>query len=211
MRALSRHLGIPGVHLEGKKIAPEILALLPVEVAEKHRCIPLFKKRAGGGEILYLGMSNPEDLGVVDDVSFRAGLPVRPILVGPIQLKNAIAAFYRREEPLPLPGSEGASVLPETPVSDGDTAPVFPDLQELLSPPAGEAEPPVGGEDDGVARHEVEKKPAKSSSPARGQKPRDVPTRAILHALTQILIEEGVISRAELLERVAANQRRFSR
>jgi len=212
VRTLSRHLGIPGVHLEGKQIEPEILALLPVELAEKHRCIPLFKKRVGGGEVLYLGMANPEHLGIVDDVSFRAGLPVRPVLVGPIQIMSAIATFYRGEEPSPLSDDDTASVLAETPVSDGDTAPVFNDLQEVLSPPPVEAsEPAADGEGDDATEPQLERKPTASPSPAPDEKPRDVPTRAILHALTQILIERDVISRAELLERVAANQKRSAR
>jgi hypothetical protein len=212
VRTLSRHLGIPGVHLEGKQIEPEILALLPVEVAEKHRCIPLFRKRVGGGELLYLGMANPEDLGVIDDVSFRAGLPVRPVLVGPIQIKNAIAAFYRGEDPVPLPGDDCTSALAETRVADGDTAPVFHDLQGIPSPPpVEEAEGAVEGKGGDAAKPEVERKPAASPSPDSAEKPRDVPTRAILRALTQILIERDVISRAELLERVAANRKRSAR
>ncbi len=43
------------------------------------------------------------------------------------------------------------------------------------------------------------------------EKPREVPTRDILHALTQLLIEKEVVSRAELLERVALNKKRSAR
>ena len=211
VRTLSRHFGIPGVHLEGKRIEPDVLALLPVELAERYRCIPLFKKRKGGGEILYLGMAHPEDLRAVDDVSFRAGVPVRPVLVGPIQIGNAIATFYRGENPTPLPGDEAASVLAETPVSDGDTAPVFNDLQQLVSEPAEAAEEAADGEEGDTASHEVVEKAASASPSAPVEKPRDVPTRAILHALTQILIEQGVISREELLERIALNRKRSAR
>jgi type IV pilus assembly protein PilB len=209
VRTLSRHFGIPGVQLEGKRIESEILALLPVEVAESYRCIPLYKKRIGGGEILYLGMAHPEDLHVVDDVSFRAGLPVRPVLVGPVQIGNAIAAFYRGENPRPLPGDEASSVLAETPLSDGDTAPVFNDLQQLVSEPAEAAEDGADGEEADTVGREVEEETA--PPPVSAEKPRDVPTRAILHALTQILIEEGVISREVLLERIALNRKRSAR
>jgi type IV pilus assembly protein PilB len=208
VRTLSRHFGIPGIHLEGKRIEPEVLALLPVEVAEKYRCIPLFKKRIGGGEILYLGMVHPEDLRVGDDVSFRAGLPVRPVLVGPIQINSAIATFYRGEDLHPILGDEGATVLAETPVSDGDTAPVFKDLQDAVSEPVEEAEDGVEGEGGDAARSGVEGEAVAAVPPASVEKPRDVPTRDILHALTQILIEGGVISREELLARVAANKKR---
>jgi hypothetical protein len=244
VRTLTRHHGIPGVHLAGKRIEPEVLALLTVEVAERHRCIPLFKKRVGGGEVLYLGMARPEDLRIIDEVSFRAGIPVRPVLVGPIQLNTAIASFYRGEGPRPVEG-EVASVLTETPVSDGDTAPLYLDPSEILSePPArsepridGEAasvlaetpvsdgetdpvfgdlseilsEPRMDGEDGDAASRAVEGEGAAAPLSAFVEKPRHVPTRDILHALTQLLIEKGAISREELLERIAANKKRSAR
>ena len=139
VRTLSRHYGIPGVHLEGKQIEPEVLALLTVEVAEEYRCIPLFKKRVSGGEVLYLGMAHPEDLRIVDDVSFRAGLPVRPVLVGPLQINAAIAAFYRGESPRPDRGRRRRLGPRRDAGPDGDTAPVFNDLQEVVSESLGAA------------------------------------------------------------------------
>lgn len=244
LRTLSRHHGIPGVHLAGKRIEPEVLALLTVEVAEKHRCIPLFKKRVGGGEVLYLGMARPEDLRIIDEVSFRAGIPVRPVLVGPIQLNTAIATFYRGEGPPSVKGEAG-SVLTETPVSDGDTAPLYNDSSEIFSePPAGsesrtdgEAVPvlaevpvsddetgpvftdpfetlsefPMDGEGGDAAGRTVAGEGAAAPLSASVEKPRQVPTRDILHALTQLLIEKKAISREELLERIAVNHKRSAR
>jgi len=241
LRILSRHHGIPGVHLAGKRIEPEILALLPVEVAEQHRVIPLFKKRVGGGEVLYLGMAHPEDLRIIDEVSFRVGVPVRPVLVGPIQLNTAVANFYRGEGPRPAQG-EADSVLTETPVSDGDTAPLYNGPSQVVSEPPATAEPksddgaasapaemsvsdgetdPVLGDPfeilsdlrldgegaDGASRA-VEGEGVAATPSASAEKPRQVPTRDILHALTQLLIEKQVISREELLERIAVNQKR---
>jgi type IV pilus assembly protein PilB len=207
VRTLSRQYGIPGVHLEGKQIEPEVLALLAVEVAEEYRCIPLFKKSVSGGEVLYLGMAHPEDLRIIDDVSFRAGLPVRPVVVGPLQITAAIAAFYRGEGPRPIEAEAGASVLAETPVPDGDTAPVFTDLPQVVSESSGEAGSEVESEGGDAAsgdfEGEVMTAPLQTAS-----KPREVPTRDILHALTQLLIENEVLSRAELMERIAANKKR---
>jgi len=207
VRTLSRQYGIPGVHLEGKQIEPEVLALLAVEVAEEYRCIPLFKKQASGGEVLYLGMAHPEDLRIIDDVSFRAGLPVRPVVVGPLQINAAIGAFYRGEGPRPIEADAGASVLAETPVPDGDTAPVFSDLPQVVHESSGEAGSEVESEGGDAASRdfdgEVMTAPLQSDP-----KPREVPTREILHALTQLLIEKDVLSRAELLERIAANKKR---
>ena len=207
VRALARHHGLPGIHLEGKRVEPEVLALLPVEVAEKYRCIPLFKKRESGGEVLYLGMARPEDLRIIDDVSFRAGVPVRPVVVGPIQLRTAISAFYRGEGPRLLEGVEDAAVLAETPVSDGDTAPVLADPEEVVTGSLAETGLVVEAEDDAVASRDSEA-PVVTAPVPPVEKPRDVPTREILHALTQLLIEKDLIGREELVERVALNKKR---
>ncbi len=94
VRALGSHFGIPVVRLAGKRIAPEVVSLLPGEFAEKHGCLPLFMHWENGMEVLYLGMEDPSDLAVLDDVAFRTGLRVRPVLVGPVQIHDAIAEFY---------------------------------------------------------------------------------------------------------------------
>jgi type IV pilus assembly protein PilB len=202
VRTVSRHYGIPGVHLEGKQIEPEVLALLPVELAEAYRCIPLFKKRVGGGEVLYLGMAQPEDLRVV---------PVRPVLVGPIQIGTAIDAFYRCGDTRPMLDDDVPSTLAETPVSDGDTAPVLSQLQEWVSEPLGDAESGEDGERGNAAIRGVEAEAEAAPLPDSVEKPRDVPTREILHALTQLLIEKGVVSREEVMDRVAINKNRSAR
>ena len=209
VRTLSRHYGLPGVHLEGKRIEPEVLALLPAELAEEYRCIPLFKKRASGGEVLYLGMAHPEDLRIIDDVSFRAGLPVRPVLVGPLQISAAIAAFYRGEGPHPIEGDGGSSALAETPLSDGDTAPVISEVPKAVTESSGEAVSATESEDGDAASGGFEGE--LMSAPLHREKPREVPTRDILHALTQLLIESGVLSRADLMKRIAANKKRSAR
>ena len=152
-------------------------------------------------------MAQPEDLRVVDDVSFRAGIPVRPVLFGPIQISTAIAAFYRGESP-PAEGEDGASALAETPIVDGDTAPVFNDLQKAVAESLDQVEPKARDEDGDVTVPQLDEETEPPPPPAPVEKPRDVPTRDILHALTQLLIEKEVIGRQELLERVAANRKR---
>jgi hypothetical protein len=190
VRVLSRRLGVPAARLEGKRIDPEVLALVPRELAERHGCLPLFTKREGGVEVLYLGMEEPGDLEAIDEVSFRAGMKVRPVTLPPSQLWASLERSYEVEAGRGV----GAAPLAETPVDPGDTAPLangalFPGppaadpLAEALGA-AGESERNPQGGPDG--------------------KPRDVPTRTILRAVTQLLIEKQVLGREELLARVRA-------
>lgn len=264
VRVLARHLDVPIVDLQGKRIAPEALALLPVEVAEKSRCVPLFKKREGGAEALYLGMEDPTDLAVVDELSFRTGLKIQPVLVGPSQLADAIERHYHKlewEEE-----QERAAAGFELPVEPGDTAPLVfrPPAPEVRTPrvvgpeqlerdPSPHAAAPIGErelvlengaspERDAAGWRRARPVPsappaapaqaaaprdlgpefiverpasapasaaARASAPTRvpEAKPREVPTRLILRALTQILIEKGLIGRGDLMERVRALER----
>jgi hypothetical protein len=209
VRVLSRRLGVPAARLEGKRIDPEVLALVPRELAERHGCLPLFTKREGGVEVLYLGMEEPGDLEAIDEVSFRAGLKVRPVTLPPSQLWASLERSYEVEAGSPASGAP----LAETPVDSGDTAPLLngallqgPSATDdrtaapPTAPPAPEA-PPADllseglGEGSGAER-----------APRLGPdgKPRDVPTRTILRAVTQLLLEKQILRRDELLERVRA-------
>ncbi len=169
VRTLARQLKLPVAWLRGKRINPEVLDILPHELVYKHRCLPLSVEEEAGAQILYLAMEDPCDLGVVDDVSFRTGMKVRPVLVAPSELEDAIRAYHLRLERVAaeVEGEEG---------DPSDGAP--PELLRL-----GESPPPP--DDAGT---------------------RGVQGSAILRALTQLLIEKGVLTREELVERLAAAQ-----
>jgi hypothetical protein len=177
VRALGRALRMATVSLRGKKVDPEVLRLVPVELAERYGCLPLFVKEEGGSRALYLGVEDPTDQAVADDVSFRVGLRIIPVVVGPVELRRALrAALEHAAPPHPAP----APPLPEQPVAVRDTAPELGDVG-------------LGAEDESAdeAKDETEK-------------PRDVPTREILRAVTRLLLEKEVFSRAELLAAVRA-------
>lgn len=173
VRALGRGLRMPTVSLRGKRVDPEVLRLVPPDLAERYGCLPLFVKDDAGSRVLYLGVEDPTDQAVADDVSFRVGLRVVPVVVGPLELRKALQAA--RGE-LPAPRSDPAPRLAEQPLAPRDTEPVLADAADA----AFDREP----------------------EPDPGEKPRDVPTRDILRAVTRLLLEKEVFSRAELLAAV---------
>jgi type IV pilus assembly protein PilB len=218
IRVLSGVLGVPVARLADKRPSPETLDLLPVELAEKHSCLPLFTKREGGGNTLYLGIEDPSDLAVQDELAFRIGMKVKPVLVGSTELREAIARLYRHRA---SGEAEEPSSFAETLIEPGDTAPVLAtSFPEPVSPrvptPAPESpldldEPVVESPPTAPAQpHAPELAPAASSPaaealPLEPPKPGRVPMRAILRALTHLLIEKGVIGREELMERIGAD------
>jgi type IV pilus assembly protein PilB len=179
VRTLGRALRFATVSLRGKKVDPEVLRLVPADLAERYGCLPLFVKEEGGSRALYLGVEDPTDQAVADDVSFRVGLRVVPVVVGPVELRRALGVARAEAS---LPRAPAAPALPEQPLAVRDTAPELGDVTLAGEEPA--ADEPRDG--DGTP------------------KPRDVPTREILRAVTRLLLEKEVFSRAELLEAVRA-------
>ncbi|HYB11905.1 MAG TPA: hypothetical protein VEG67_00445 [Myxococcota bacterium] len=205
VRVLCKVLNVPVVRLADKKPSPETLGLVPAELAEKYGCLPLFTKREGGANTLYLGIEDPSDLKALDELSFRIGMKVKPVLVGPSELREAIARTYHHRgsgEP-----EEPGSIV-ETLFEPGDTAPVL-EPPAAPNPPAARRAPPAAPlepelilDEPATLKAETQGAAAKSGAEEASAKPRDVPTRLILRALTQLLIEKNVIRREELMEQL---------
>lgn len=202
MRFLARRLDLPLVQLGAKRPAPEVLELVPAELAEKYHCLPLFQRRELGRNVLHVAMEDPTDLQALDDLSFRIGIPMRPVLVAPTELREALKRLYE-----PGCGDARGGGFAETPLEPGDTAPVL-EAGHLEMPGAAPSTPHVAVSETPPqlpSAAEPAQRPAGEPELELGaepEKPRDVPTRTILRALTQILIEKGVLTREELLERL---------
>ena len=130
MRTLGRSLRLATVSLRGKKVDPDVLRLVPAELAERYGCLPLFVKEEGGSRVLYLGVEDPTDQAVADDVSFRVGLRVLPVVVGPVELRRALRVAHARG--VPAPRAPAAPPLPEQPLAVRDTAPELADDRPRL-------------------------------------------------------------------------------
>lgn len=114
VRALAKQFDLPVASLAGKKIAPDVIALVPAKVACEHSVIPLFVKKEGRKAQLFLGMEEPSDLGVLDDLAFRTGMMIRPVMVGPTEIGEAIDRYYTGKPPVAAPTKV-------EPVNGGDT------------------------------------------------------------------------------------------
>lgn len=180
VRTLAIQLELPVAQIRGRRIAGEALELVPAELAEKHRCLPLFVKTEGAAQVLYLAMEDPADLASLDEVSFRVGVKVRPVLAAPSELQEALQRSYHF-------ASAGGGAL--EPLS--------------MEPGAGE---PGGDAPELLVVEELDPAPvaAEQRLAEQGAAPAPVAVRqdAILRALTQLLVEKGVLTREELIQRV---------
>lgn len=91
LATVARQLGIPFVLLGPHRVPPHVLALLPERIIRGRNALPLEVIEQPRPRKLVVAFSAPEDLSIVDDVAFAAGMEVRPVLAGEDDLRQAIA------------------------------------------------------------------------------------------------------------------------
>lgn len=246
IRVLASQLKLPVARIRGKRVNAEVIELVPVELAEKHRCLPLFMKDIGGSRELFVAMEDPSDLEAQGELGFRIGFRIRSVLVAPTELEDALQRHYHWaavagtvSEPLapiaqrvkkdlqaPLPSK------PEEPFEDTepelnaaaaaavsaaevpeDTQPDPPDIERAAAE-LGSFDEPVGkpaSAPESQPASAPETTPAPRPAPAPQLQPAEPASPAasaamsegvILRALSQLLVEKGLLSREELVERL---------
>jgi type IV pilus assembly protein PilB len=253
IRTLAAQLKLPVARIRGKRVNAEVVELIPVELAEKHRCLPLFVKHQEGSRELFLAMEDPSDLDAQGELGFRIGFRIKPVLVAPTELEDALQRHYHwtslmgqvsdtseafapipaparepaqasqpepselaealpgpeplpPQEPIDLPDSQGEpfedtepelhaaahAAAAETP---GDTQPDPPDIERAAAELGAFGEPELSARSAPAARPPPRPAVAAGASAAMSA---DV----ILRALSQLLVEKGVLTRDELVERL---------
>jgi hypothetical protein len=90
LRALSEQHGVPGIDLTQVAIVLDHLDVVPREVAEALRILPVLL----GEGMIYLAMADPQDTRAVDEVEFVSGKTVHPFVAVEATLMRTIAAAY---------------------------------------------------------------------------------------------------------------------
>src|SRR5450432_1789194 len=90
---LSKQYGVPSINLKEFDIDPEVVKLVPKEVAEKHQCIPV--NRAGAS--LILAMSDPSNIYAIDDIKFLTGYNIEVVVASEQAIKEAIEKYYQSD------------------------------------------------------------------------------------------------------------------
>lgn len=85
-------LGITFVSPDTKPISPEVLSLIPEEVAKRFTVIPVFRE----GDTLCVAMVDPLDLQAIEFLEKKSGLVVKPYVATEESIKKAIVEQYTR-------------------------------------------------------------------------------------------------------------------
>ncbi|NMC70460.1 MAG: hypothetical protein GYA57_10400 [Myxococcales bacterium] len=142
IQALSRQLSIPWVSLWHVDVAPELLAIVTREEAERHHILPIYARTVRGERpALFVAMDDPTNQQALDFVREVAGMDVRPMIAAPTDLRQAIKALYS--------GEEEDEEEPEAPMPP----PIMPRRSAPPPPPRAAPPPPApasGSTDDAV-------------------------------------------------------------
>jgi type IV pilus assembly protein PilB len=87
---LSSQYRVPAINLDEYEIDPEVLKLVPKELCEKHKVLPV----ARAGSSVILAMSDPTNLHAMDDVKFTTGYNVDPCVASENAIVGAIDRYY---------------------------------------------------------------------------------------------------------------------
>jgi len=87
---LSSNYGVPAVNLDEIDIPPDILNLIPKEVAERHKVIPINKQ----GSSLIVAMSDPSNIYAMDDIKFLTGYNVEVVVAPETTINRAFDRYY---------------------------------------------------------------------------------------------------------------------
>ncbi|MCP4678118.1 MAG: type IV-A pilus assembly ATPase PilB [Deltaproteobacteria bacterium] len=87
---LASQYNVPAIELGEYPIEPEIAALIPQEVAERHKIIPVSR----AGTSLVVAMVDPTNLHAIDDVKFLTGYNVEPVVSSEAAIERAIETTY---------------------------------------------------------------------------------------------------------------------
>ena len=89
---LSRQYGVPAINLDEFDIEPEVIELIPKEVAIRHKVIPV--NRAGTS--LIVAMSDPSNIFAIDDLKFLTGYNIEVVVASEVGIDEAIARYYEK-------------------------------------------------------------------------------------------------------------------
>jgi type IV pilus assembly protein PilB len=90
---LATQYGVPSINLADFEISPDVLQLVPPELAKRHQLLPV--NRAGA--TLIVAMADPSNIYAIDDLKFRTGLNLEVVVASEVAIDEAITRYYEKQ------------------------------------------------------------------------------------------------------------------
>ena len=117
---LSQQFGVPSIDLGSFEIDPNVIKIVPAEVARKYGVLPVNKT----GATLTIAMGDPTNVFAMDDIKFMTGYNVEPVVASEVALRKAIERHY---------GTPRSVVLKEKTKSTASFAPTEGNLEDVMA------------------------------------------------------------------------------
>jgi type IV pilus assembly protein PilB len=91
---LAEQLKLTRVDLSQRRLAEEVVRSLPEAKARQYNVIPVARKEHGGAVYLLVAMSDPTNLGLIDELQAASGCRIRPALETEQSIREAIDKAY---------------------------------------------------------------------------------------------------------------------
>jgi type IV pilus assembly protein PilB len=111
---LSRQFGLEIIEPASCIVEPEVLKLLPRELAIRLQVVPI-RREANN---LFVAMSDPNDVSLFDELSFRTGLRIKPVLASELQIREGIEKHFGSHKDIAL--KKVFEEVPSTQEEDSD-------------------------------------------------------------------------------------------
>lgn len=87
---LSRQYGVPSINLSEFEIDPNVVSLVPQDLAIKHQLIPVNRS----GNTLVVAMTDPSNIFAIDELRFATGYNIEVVVATEKSIKEAIDRYY---------------------------------------------------------------------------------------------------------------------
>ncbi|MCK4645920.1 MAG: type IV-A pilus assembly ATPase PilB [Candidatus Aminicenantes bacterium] len=95
-QALSRQMGYPYIDLSQFEVYPDVINLIPADIAKKNMIMPIHRIRS----FLTMAMVDPTDLDIIENVRFRTSLSIQPVIASESGITDAINKYYGSSDAL---------------------------------------------------------------------------------------------------------------
>src|SRR5215470_1316904 len=90
VEALSQHFGVPAVDLAATDIDEAVIKIIPADIARKYTIVPVSK----AGATVTVAMLDHSNVYAMDDVKFKTGYKVEPVVAAESGIRGAIDHYY---------------------------------------------------------------------------------------------------------------------
>jgi type IV pilus assembly protein PilB len=93
---VAKQYGVPSINLDDFDVDPEVVALIPEDVALKHNVVPVNR----AGSTLIVATADPSNIYALDDIKFLTGYNIQAVVASEEAIKRGIEKYYEQTSDL---------------------------------------------------------------------------------------------------------------